>query len=115
MMPVQKRKMKLMADYQCWCLWDMNDPRNVNPDALPISEELKKILHSWEEVFDQTLDLVDNTNIGFKDENSYNSFYDTGWALLALLRFELPSIEWWYRDRRFDHLLNSKPPIGKLV
>jgi hypothetical protein len=92
------RKMKLMSDYQCWCLWDMIDPKNVNPDTLEISEALRERLHSW-----------DPTRIGFEDEQEYNAFYEMGWELFDSLRSELPDIEWWYRDRRYADLLNAKP------
>ncbi len=74
-------RIKLMADYQCWCLWDMRDPRNINPDTLPISDALKEQLHAWEAAFDKTLDLDDHTNIGFKSDSEYCSFYELGWQL----------------------------------
>ena len=99
-----------MPDYQCWCLWDMIVPRNVNPDTMSISEELKVRLHSWEECFDKTLDLSDHENIGFKNEQEYVSFYDAGWELFESLRSELPDIEWWYLDGRHAGLLDTKPP-----
>lgn len=103
------RKMKLMPDYQCWCLWDMIEPKNVNPDTLPISEALRARLHSWEADFDRTLDLVDHTNIGFHSEQEYQLFYDVGWELFASLGSELPDIEWWYHDGRYVGLLDKKP------
>ncbi len=108
-MPKSKSKMKLMPDYQCWCVWDMDDPDNVNPDTLPISGELKQRLHLWECAFDETLDLVDHTNIGFRSERQYSEFYDLGWELFFRLQAELPEFEWWYRDRRYEHLLNRRP------
>ncbi|NIZ03548.1 hypothetical protein [Thalassospira lucentensis] len=104
-----KRKMKLQSDYQCWCLWDMTEPDNVDPDTLPISNILKARLHLWEETFDKTLDLADHSNIGFNDEQEYHLFYEEGWELLNLLRMELPDIEWWYCDRRYVELLREKP------
>ncbi len=55
-------KMKLMSDYLCWCVWDIVDPNNINPDTLPISNELKRESHNWERAFDATLDLNDHTN-----------------------------------------------------
>ena len=102
-------KIKLMPDYQCWCLWDMIDPKNLNPDTLQISEPLRERLHAWEAAFDKTLDLADPTRIGFEDEQEYNAFYEMGWELFDSLQSELPAIEWWYRDRRYADLLNAKP------
>ncbi|MGV1754093.1 hypothetical protein [Agrobacterium sp. CG674] len=103
------RKIKLMSDYGCWCLWDMDEPDNVNPDTLQISEGLKQQLHRWEHAFDKTLDPTDHTKIGFHDERRYNEFYDLGWKLFFQLKSELPGVEWWYRDRRYNELLDRMP------
>lgn len=94
------RKMKLMTDYQCWCLWDMDNPQNIDPDTLPISSELKVELGRWTAQFDATLDLNDHTKIGFKTEAEYQAFYDRGWELAELIKQELPRVELWYFDRR---------------
>ena len=43
-------KIKLMADYQCFPLWDASQEgggRNIDPDELPISLSLKARLNLW--------------------------------------------------------------------
>jgi hypothetical protein len=43
------KNIKLMADYQCHPLWNMSPGEygDINPDDLPISQELKDQLNAW--------------------------------------------------------------------
>ena len=88
------KRAKLMVDYQCWCIWDMDEPRNVNPDTLAISQHLQTKLHKWESEFDATLDLTNHTKIGFKSKDEQSDFYDRGWLLFEELKAALPEVEW---------------------
>ena len=107
-------RIKLMSDYECWCLWDMdatkyNRSYNIDPEKLPLSKALKLSLSDWENDFDQTLDKADHANIGFSDEQKFNAFYERGWELIERLRSELPGTEFWYMDRRFSEPLQQRP------
>lgn len=104
------KKIKLMADYQCWCLWDIENPTNIDPQSLPLSEELKSRLRAWEETFDKNLDLRDHTNIGFRSKKEFDLFYDTGWDLFIELKKELKNIEICYKDGRNSILLQKRDP-----
>lgn len=33
------RKIKLMPDYQCFPLWDMEEPDNLDPRDLPLNKD----------------------------------------------------------------------------
>jgi hypothetical protein len=33
------RKIKLMPDYQCFPLWDMEEPDNLDPKDLPLNKD----------------------------------------------------------------------------
>ena len=35
------RNIKLMPDYYCWPLWDMDSVGNLGPNRLPITPELR--------------------------------------------------------------------------
>lgn len=70
-----------MADYQCWCLWNMDDPDNIDPETLSLSKEMKRRLFNWSLEFDKTLDLEDHTKIGFISDREFQEFYDQGWLL----------------------------------
>ncbi len=49
------KKIKLMADYQCYPLWDMEEIGNIDPNKLPISIVLKRQLNTWAECYDDLL------------------------------------------------------------
>ena len=106
--------LKLMAEVQCWPIWNLDDPgpRNIDPEHLLLSKELINDLDNWTERFDAIYKL-DSPNlpldIGFKSEEEENLFFDDGWLLLARLKEELPKIEWWYDDFRFDEIYQVYP------
>jgi len=50
------RKLKVMADYGCWPLWEEVDGTNVDPEVLPLSDDLISGLHAWQGEFDASLD-----------------------------------------------------------
>ncbi|WP_291896310.1 hypothetical protein [Maricaulis sp.] len=41
-----------MAEVRCWALWDMDEPSNISPSALGVSEELTRDIDCWSEEFD---------------------------------------------------------------
>jgi hypothetical protein len=82
---------KIMADYHCFPIWKSIDGgvENINPDDLPISNDLKRDLHNWSEEFDSTLNADDPANSGFLDEISKVAFEKNGLKLTDRLRQEL--------------------------
>jgi len=85
------KKIKLMADYQCYPLWvnSSNEVGNIDPDTLPISDFLKKELNDWSEEYDATLDLDDPANSGFKNLEDEVNFKKKGSYLQEELQKEL--------------------------
>jgi len=85
------RKIKVMADYQCHPLWDMSPGMygDVDPNTLPISVELKQQLANWARAFDETLDMSDPANSGFKSTEAATAFKATGVQLAEQLQREL--------------------------
>lgn len=85
------KSMKLMADYQCYPLWNMSPGEygDMNPDDLPISKELKLRLFRWAALYDETLDLDCPLSSGFKNEEQELDFKREGERLLECLRNEL--------------------------
>jgi hypothetical protein len=53
------RTIKVMADYQCFPLWEASpgEVGNIDPDDLPISHILKERLAAWARAFDATLSM----------------------------------------------------------
>lgn len=87
-------KIKLMADYQCWPIWHYDNERvgNINPQDLPISQELKSELNTWQREYDETLNQEDPVNSGFKskidEENWGKQRFEIWQKLKKELRFK---------------------------
>jgi hypothetical protein len=85
------KKIKVMADYQCHPLWDMSPGMygDVDPNALPISSELKEQLADWARMFDETLNMADPVSSGFASTEADAAFQAQGIRLAERLRNEL--------------------------
>jgi hypothetical protein len=85
------RAIKLMPDYQCFPLWEASPGviGNINPDDLPLSDELKQALSAWADEYDATLNLSDPASSGFSDVEAEKLFRQKGIALGERLRVEL--------------------------
>jgi len=87
------RKIKVMADYQCYPLWDMSPGKygDIDPHTLPISDDLKHKFVKWARAFDDTLDTTNPVNSGFKSEEAEAAFKAEGIRLAEQLQDELGS------------------------
>jgi hypothetical protein len=85
------RKLKLMADYGCFPLWEASAHLvgNVDPESLPISGELKQELGDWAAVYDSTLKQTDPANSGFETLAEDDAFDERGANLAKRLQVEL--------------------------
>lgn len=85
------RNIKVMADYQCHPLWELSPGEcgDIDPNTLPISEELKQKLTDWAALFDETLDISDPANSGFKSGEVESDFKAQGIKLAEQLQKEL--------------------------
>lgn len=84
-------KIKVMADYQCYPLWDMAPGMygDIDPASLPISTELKHQLIDWAREFDATLNMEDPASSGFESEEAAAAFKERGLQLARRLQLEL--------------------------
>lgn len=93
------RNLKLMTDYHCFPLWDMDEPTNVDPAALPLSEELRTELDRWAEAYDALLNDDDPASSGFASDDARLAFDQVGLGLWVKLSSELgPAYRVWYRS-----------------
>ncbi|XKM13049.1 hypothetical protein RCS94_08445 [Orbaceae bacterium ac157xtp] len=85
------KKIKLMADHECYPLWfdSDNEVGNINPETLPISNLLKKELNKWSDEYDNTLNMDDPLNSGFTTVDEEISFKEKGQNLRGKLQMEL--------------------------
>lgn len=84
------KKIRLMPDYFCSPIWhnDEIEVGNIDLDELPISNQLKKELLSWADLFDKGLNMDDPSN-SYWEEFDYEQFISMGRSLLLKLRTEL--------------------------
>jgi hypothetical protein len=80
-----------MADYGCHPLWAADDDgtRNVSPDELPLSAELRAALAAWARAFDATLNHEYPPDSGFRSAAEENDFETEGRRLWNHLRAQL--------------------------
>jgi len=85
------KMIKLMADYYSFPLWE-NSPRevgNIDPESLPLSEELKERLENWSEKYDSILNDENPASSGFETEEDELNFIREGSELAKSLQLEL--------------------------
>lgn len=90
-----RQRLKLMADYQCFPLWWLGGRPigMIEPDVLPLSEELKRRLSGWAAVYDRLM----QTDYRWPTAAAQAAFVREGRVLLAALRDALgPGYEVWY-------------------
>lgn len=93
--PDRVRNLRLMADYECWPLWESGAAAyNVDPASIPLSDHLRKQLCRWAERYDDTLDRDIPQNSGFPSEAEAQEWINNGRRLAELLRHELPAQHW---------------------
>lgn len=87
------RTLKLMAEYQCYPLWEASPGEigNIDPDLLPISATLRGQLLAWADVYDSTLNWEDPAISGFPNVDAVEVFKAQGIKLADQLRVELGS------------------------
>jgi hypothetical protein len=83
------KRIKLMTDYCCFPLWDLETGDNLNPEDLPLSVQTKKKLTDWATIYDQILDWNNPILSGFKSAQEELSFEQQGWDLAIELQKEL--------------------------
>jgi hypothetical protein len=85
------RTIKLMADYQCYPLWEATPGivGNINPASLPISQNLVNRLNAWAHKYDATLSQDDPASSGFASEQARDDFKKEGGLLALDLQEEL--------------------------
>lgn len=82
---------KLMPDYQCFPIWDMTPGAygDLDPKILPISEALQTQIMNWARLYEETLNLDNPMNSGFKTSDAKNAFEMEGMRLAERLQKEL--------------------------
>ena len=85
------RKIKLMADYDCYPLWEIfsDGMENIAPSSLLLPKSLAVKLDLWGEKYDKTMNQEDPSTSGFGSNHSLAAFEIEGKALYGELKQEL--------------------------
>jgi hypothetical protein len=78
-----------MPDYHSYPLWDVDDPDNVDPATLPLSDALRARLEAWADAYDAILNPDDPAASGFAGEAAARAFDAEGVRLWHALAAEL--------------------------
>lgn len=77
---------KLMADFGCWPLWDLDNSRDIDPETLPLSDPLLDDLDRWVELFEEDFEWANSAS--------------GEWEPAHLDRFEAEGVQLWRRLRQ---------------
>jgi hypothetical protein len=85
------RKIKLMAEYECYALWDETSPipDNLPPEMLPLSLGLQTQINQWAQAFEDTFDREYPPESGFLNRQELEQFEATGRSLAKAIQAEL--------------------------
>ncbi|CBN54685.1 MULTISPECIES: hypothetical protein [Kamptonema] len=83
------QRIKLMADFDCYPLWDRDDGGDIEPWELPLSEETIERLLNWQKIYDGIIDWDDPASAGFASEQEEIAFEREGISLWQQLQKEL--------------------------
>lgn len=83
------RKLRVMADYDCWPLWDDGTCLNVDPASLPLSADLVRELSAWSARFDAILNRDDPARSAFPTLDDRARFLAEGRRLSDRVKSEL--------------------------
>jgi len=83
------QRIKLMADFDCYPLWDMDDGGDIDPTDLPLSEGTIERLFNWQNIYDGIIDWDDPASAGFASEKEKMVFEREGISLWKKIQKEL--------------------------
>jgi hypothetical protein len=98
--------LKLMPDYHCFPLWKAGgEIGNVDPDDLPLTNDLKAALRAWASAYDKTLNQEYPPDSGFKSPAEEEAFESEARRLKEELRAQLgPDYKVMYFSQRESKL-----------
>lgn len=97
------RAMRMMAEFECWPLWDSCSGDNLNPAELGLSPALVVALAEWSDAYTRTLNQRDPPSSRFRSKADEQAWEAEGLRLLRRLRDELgPSVQVTYESPNAD-------------
>ncbi|MEG4958853.1 MULTISPECIES: hypothetical protein [unclassified Microcoleus] len=101
------QRIKLMADFDCYPLWDMDDGGDIAPTELPLSEATIERLLNWQKIYDGIIDWNDPASAGFATIKEERAFERKGISLWCQLKRELgDDYQVFYKSQLHQRVLN---------
>lgn len=105
-----------MPDYQCFPLWDMEEPDNIDPRDLPLKKDTINDLFQWAEKYDAILNWDDPALSGFKNKEESNNFEKEGIRLWLLLKEQLnPDYEVYYKSQKLHKVISDPSQLRETL
>ena len=83
------KKIKLMADFDCYPLWDLDDAGDIDPASLPLISETIARLEKWQKCYDGIMNWDEPASSDFASEEERVAFEREGISLWQQLQKEL--------------------------
>jgi hypothetical protein len=102
------QRIKLMADFDCYPLWDMDDGGDIDPTDLPLSEGTIERLLNWQNIYDGIIDWDDPASAGFASKQEEIAFEREGISLWQKVQKELgDDYQVFYKSQLQQRVLTS--------
>jgi hypothetical protein len=109
------QRIKLMADFDCYPLWDRDDGGDIEPWELPLSEETIERLLNWQKIYDGIIDWDDPAAAGFANEQEEIDFEREGISLWQQLQKELgDEYEVIYKSQLLHRVVSHRSELEKI-
>jgi hypothetical protein len=100
------KKIKLMAGYNYFPLWDMDEADNLEPEDVSISPTTVERLYSWAKGYDNIINWNEPQEAAFKNASEQEAFEQEGLKLWHQLQLELsPHYQVYYFSEKQHKLL----------
>ena len=112
------QRIKLMADFDCYPLWDMDDGGDIDPTDLPLSEGTIERLLNWQNIYDGIIDWDDPASAGFASKQEEIAFEREGISLWQKVQKELgDDYQVFYKSQLQQRVLTSvyKSPFSNYL
>jgi len=103
------KKIKLMADFDCYPLWDLDDAGDIDPASLPLISETIARLGKWQKSYDRIINWEDPASSDFASEEDRVAFEREGISLWQQLQKELGYEYQVVYKSELQHRVLSKP------
>lgn len=110
------KKIKLMAEYNYFPLWDLETGDNLDEEDLSLSVEMIEKLNNWADIYNNIIDWDNPSKSGFKSEEEKHNFDNQAIILAIELQKELgKDYQVFLFRENLEHLLIEGLDSGQFI